>query len=279
MSSTTPLALAYLAQQPAAAARVLERASLDEAAALLGEAGPGLAANVLRVMIPVSAAAILQRLSAADAGDVLEELGTVDAARLLRAVSSSARPPLLRELSDREQRRLRRQLTYPANSVGTIARADVLVLPGDISVAEARHRVEVSETTVSDPVLVIDESQRLLGAVNLRRLISASDDRPLRQALSKVAVSLPVLTPLVTVAEHPAWTAARELPVIEGDGTLVGVVALADLKRELEEQVPDTEAADPFASLLQLAGLYWVTFGSLMTSLLGRGESPGGGES
>lgn len=279
MSSATPLALAYLAQQPAAAARVLERATAEDAIALISQAGPELAADVLCAMVPVSAAGILQRMAAADAGNLLGELGTADAARMLRAVPAAARQPLLRELSDREQRRLRRQLTYPPNSVGTIARADVLVLPADISVAEARHRVEVEETTVSDPVLVIDESQRLLGAVGLRRLIRASDEQPLRHVLSKVAVSVPALTPLATVAELPAWTSARELPVIEGDGTLVGVVALADLKRELDEQAPDSEAADPLASLLQLAGLYWITFGTLMTSLLSRGESTNGGES
>ncbi|KPK36649.1 MAG: hypothetical protein AMJ69_13135 [Gammaproteobacteria bacterium SG8_47] len=252
---------------------MLERAGIDEAVALMTGAGSELAAAVMRVMVPVTAAEILQQMAVDDAGDVLDQLGTAAAARVLRVLPRSARQPLLGELSDREQRRLRRQLTYPPNSVGTIARADVLLLPGGISVAEARHRVEVEKNAVSDPVLVIDESQRLLGAVSLRHLIRAASDLPLQHVVRPVAVSIPALTPLATVAEHPAWTTARQLPVIEGDGALIGVVELADLKQELKEHVPASEAADPFASLLQLAGLYWITFGELMTSLLSHGES------
>jgi CIC family chloride channel protein len=79
---------------------------------------------------------------------------------------------------------------------------------------------------------VIDANRRLVGVLTRRRLkewLDGGDPRPLEEVMKRQPVVAYDNDPLRVVVFRMAETGLTRLPVVTGDGTLVGLVALTDL--------------------------------------------------
>lgn len=262
MSLHRRLAMAFLTDYPAAAALELERMPPARRAALVRTA-PAQAAPALGRMVSSAAAAALAGLNPEEAAPALNRLPLDAAVRLLRHLPGGEAEPLIDGLPEAKQEALRRALRYPQGTAGALMNPAVLVLPLDITVAEARLRIRRQPGSSSSYLYVVDREGRLAGAVDVSGLTRGGAREQLQRVMRAPVEHLAAWLPSAAVRTHPGWQSFHALPVVDEQGRLVGEIpyrTMRSLEREAEEGRGrgDAVAAGALGELLHVgvAGLF-----------------------
>jgi magnesium transporter len=182
--------------------------------------------------------------------EAIEAMASDDAADVLADLP----PPLARIVIDalpREDRRdVERLLRYAEDSAGGLMQTELVAVPESSTVEHAVQEIR-SKAEEVDPfhyVYVTDDEQRLVGVLNLKSLILSAPDRPIRDLMNR---DVHVVTPDVD-QERVARLFRRydlvALPVIDGQGKLLGRILHDDAVDVLFEE------ADEDAMLMAGAG-------------------------
>src|SRR5262245_38461940 len=141
MADTQALTLAYLADHPAEAARVVETLSVADAAALFAAIPARTGAPVLTAMLTTAAARTLGALADEQVLALLTAAGTQTAVALLRHVSDPRRTRLIAGLPTVSALASRMLLGFPEDAVGAWSDPEVVALAPGTSAAHALQRV------------------------------------------------------------------------------------------------------------------------------------------
>ena len=182
--------------------------------------------------------AIVEELYVDDAVDMLEELP----ANVVKRVLKSARP---------ETRRLINQyLNYPESSVGSIMTAEFTDLRRTMTVAEAiahiRRTGADSESIYT--CYVTDRCRRLEGVVTLRELLLAEDERQVADLMETDVITAGTTEDQEEAVARMMKYDLLSLPVVDGEGRLVGIVTVDDVMDVMEE-----EATEDFEKMAAMA--------------------------
>jgi magnesium transporter len=263
-----PLSREFILGYPAEAARVLEQVSAEHVAALFTELSPQTVVPVMAAMLPESAAACLGEMAASSAARLVTELPLSSSACIYRLLAASKQEELSGYLSGKRHSRIRRYLEYPPTSAGALLGPRIDVLPDNVTVAEAIRRIERFDHPASCRVYIIDDAHRLVGMIDLGRLLTSRHHARLRDIMTRKTPSVSAHATAETLLSHPGWATRRRLPVVERDNTLVGILEYNNLRDAVGE--PEVASArDPLENLLSLAGLYWLSVAQLLDSVLG----------
>lgn len=257
----------FLLQYPVDAARALERVSADHVAALFAELPVQRGTSVMASMLPESAAACLGEMLAVSAAKLLTELPIASAARVYRLLDTAKQDELSAILSGKTRMLIHRYLAHSPQSAGALLDPAVDMLPDNITVAEAMHRIERRDDAVGAEIYIIDDSHHLVGMIELGKLLVSNHPARLRDIMNHKTQPLSVHASGETLLAHPGWAKRRRLPVVERDNTLLGVLNYSDLMDSMGD-VKTSGSRDPLESLLSLAGLYWLSVAQLLDGML-----------
>lgn len=267
MKPNNHLTLSYLESHPLDAARTLEKLPAPICARLLEAISADLAARLLAGMSPKTAGACLHEIPEFLSTRILHAIPPVAMAHILKVVSPEQTRALLTRLRMRDRMHIERLLYYPLDTVGAHMETVPFTLPADLGVGEALRRVRTFAPATNE-IFVVDRSQRLVGVVDGVTLIKGDPQKPLQALIRPVAARLSVRTTLTMTRAHHAWQTQRLLPVIEGDGILVGAISfktVIDATQLIGARTP--ENADLIDSVLNLAHLYWTALTELIHNL------------
>jgi magnesium transporter len=104
---------------------------------------------------------------------------------------------------------------------------------------------------------VLDEQQRLLGAISLRELFASGGDRKVRDAMKTDLVTLQENVDQETVSRVFAETDLVAIPVVDGEGRMKGVVTVDDVVDVVQEEA--TEDIQKFGGMAALEAPYLAT--------------------
>jgi hypothetical protein len=114
-------------------------------------------------------------------------------------------------------------------------------------------------------IFVASADRRLQGTVSLAELLRAPDNATLGSLAQMPQQVLSAQTPLAGAEDHPAWSQASLLPVLESGQRLVGVLSHDALRRAQRMATPATPAAAAAATLpALLAQSYWQSLSGLI---------------
>lgn len=235
-------------QDEAAAAAMLSDLGTREVSTLIGRTSSQRAAELFRLLLPEHALTVFESLTPVLQGDLIvaleshdfsmlfAELHPDDRVRLLDELPASAAQRLLDGLSHEARDVITSILRYPAESVGRWMSLEVVDTHPQNTVAETlKHVRAVSHTAETIYVIpVTDDSQRLLGVVNLRDLIENDPEVTIAE----------ILVPAESVrADVEAEIAARlctdlillAMPVVDDESRVVGIFTLDDALRTLSD--------------------------------------------
>jgi magnesium transporter len=242
------LAQAFLENHPRRAAEPVEAANPDEAATLLEACTDEVAAEVLQHVEPFHAGRVVEAMPAARRPKLLAALPPRRAALVLQDAPEKVREAWLAALPADLGSALRAALAYPDDSAARLMDPAVLAAPASMTADEARQLVARYPQRALYYLYVVDEERRPAGVVNLRELICASPRAPLATLMRSPVVTVPARAPAVVVAAHAGWHTLHALPVVDDEGTLVGV-----LRYETGEEVRGRDHAGPAGGGLGIA--------------------------
>lgn len=262
MSAEERLALAFVADHPDDAARLIERSRPADAAALLERIPAAMAARIFRTLGPSTAAAC-----AAETGDdrlaaIVEALPLDAASMILRPLDSDRRDVILALVDEERRGRLSGLLAFPENTAGAVADPDVVALTADTTAEDARRQLREIPGHLLTYLYVVTRDRRLAGALNIRELMAAAPRQTLAAVMHSDPVRLEAGTDIATVAVHPAWRDFDALPVVDSSGRLVGAIRHKTIRRMGAETVHPV-----VATIVGLSELYWSGLSGMLTSL------------
>ncbi len=176
----------------------------------------------------------------AELSEVVTELDPDDAADVLSELTDEQREYVLDQLPDEQSDRLEELLEYDEESAGGIMTPDLIALPQMATVREAVDAVrQAAEGADVHYVYTVDDENRLVGLVQLRRLVTSRDNT----ALASISVKDPVVVHVDDDQEGVANKMRKydltTVPVIDGDGRLRGQITHDDVLDIAEEEAAE----------------------------------------
>jgi magnesium transporter len=227
----------YLREHPGSAARQLESMpgddALDEIAgqptAVLVGVWPNLGAD--------RGAALLSRMSATQARDLLTGLLPTEAVRFLGAMEDEERTRLLDLLEPDLRTQLRELMTYPDDTAGRLMDTRVPTFRPEMRVTGALDALRASPRGRAPRTLVVvDAENRLRGQIPIQELAMARPDTLLRDLAQPVTAAVNAMDPRDEVVETVEKHRLTDLPVIDLDGRLIGLIEHGMLVQALQAE-------------------------------------------
>ncbi|HUP47494.1 MAG TPA: magnesium transporter [Thermoanaerobaculia bacterium] len=230
------LARVYLRQHPEEAARHLESTRISAVVALLeSEPAPHAVAVTERLASNV-AADILQAGSPTFAGRVLAAMDPVRAAAIVAWLDEEKRGTMLEGMDVRAAGEVRAMAEYPPETAGRLMDPRVMAFRRGTTVQQALTRLRgVRRRTIAD-VFITDEEGRLAGRVPLQDLAVAQPGDPL-DVLALAAVSVGGMGSVDEVVEQLTTHSLSNLPVVDFEGRLLGVIRQDVLMKAARQEV------------------------------------------
>lgn len=235
-AAISALNLRFLLDYPQEAARRIEAMSAAEVSAML-------AAQPLHAVVPVwhSLAidveqAVFAELPAPRAAELLAELEPGRSAALLSRLDEDERARYMALLNAQVAGEIRALMRYPPDSAGQLMDPRVVAFRGELTAHEALLRLRQTRRRGLRELYLVDDDGRLDGRVHIQDLALAEPDETLARIGRKIADAVTDTAPREEVVEKMHQDAVTDLPVIDYDGRLVGVIRQAKLASAVEQE-------------------------------------------
>jgi magnesium transporter len=211
---------------PADLADILEDLDRPERARVFRALDIDTAAEVLEESDPKVQVQLIQHLPAETASDVLEQMSPSEATDILQALEEPHAQTLLEEMEPEAAEDVRCLLTHDEETAGGIMTTSFFSQPPHVTVAQALDvlRKEAADLDVIYYTYVEDEDGRLLGAVNLRELLTSDQNASLESIMERRIVSVPPDADEAEIGDLFAKYGLRALPVVDSNGLIHGVI-------------------------------------------------------
>jgi len=241
-----PEAWEALAQAtPSDAADIIEQLDEEDAAQLLSELPPAEAAEILEEIAPELAVELLEQFPLAELAAALNEMPSEAAADLIGELDDETSENVLAAMSDEAETGVRHLLVYPSDTAGGLMTTEIAALPLGLTTGEAIERIRQLHEEYEDLsyVYVVDEEDRLHGVISFRDLVFKRPGAPLADVMIVDPVSVTPLTDREEVAELAQRYHLFGIPVVDGQGRLVGMVTTEGVIEAVQDEASEDFAA------------------------------------
>lgn len=227
------------AMRPPDQAELFSELQEEDQAALLPRLDPTYSAGILEELDNTEAAELVATLSADDLVLIIDEMAPDEAADLLNEIEPEQAQAILARLEDPDE--IRPLLLHPYDSAGGLMTSEFLALRRRMTAAEAMAAIRAWKPDSEDIyyLFVVDRYGKLCGVVNLRQLVTIDLHTLLSDIMDAEVVSVTVGTDQEECARIMSRYDLLALPVVEADGTLVGMITIDDVVDVLEDEATE----------------------------------------
>jgi magnesium transporter len=267
--------------------RLLRRGAVTHLERMLNKMHPADVANVLHhlysaqekrtvfelVKAEGNKAQILAEMDLADLTETLTDVSSVDIAALIRnlpdddqayiltSLPEERAQEVLRLMKPEESAEVKDLLKYEPQTAGAIMTGEYFALPASTTAEEAIRKLQqATDTGNVFYVYVTDKEEKLLGVLSLRQLLLVPPDRTLGSMIKRDVISVTPDTDQEEVAKQVALYNLLAIPVVEKDGTLVGIITVDDIVDVMREEATE--------DMLKMSGTKIEEEDTIMTSSL-----------
>ncbi len=261
---------------PEDVAELLERLDLKHAKALLYALPDEKAAEVIIELDEEVRAQLLLDYSGKElAQEVIENLDSDDAADIISELPQERIHEVLQSLEDPKAREIADLLNYEEDTAGSIMAKELVKVNASWKLMrclrEMRRQAEKVEQVHA--IYVVDDDDRLLGTLSLKKLLTTSTKTPVEEVFDRKIVSVSTDTHVEEVARLMRKYDLVVIPVVDSQGRLVGRITFDDVMDIMKEEAErdyqmasgltqDVESADSIFALSK-ARLPWLLIGML----------------
>ncbi len=234
---------------PADVAQILEDLDENNRLVVFRLLRKDVAAEAFAYMSDESRNDLVEGFSDTEIVSTLEKMSLDDAADMLEDMPASVVKRILAKSSRQTRESLNRLLHYPDSSAGSIMTPEYLRLREDWTIQEAfdwiRQHGEEAETVYTGYVV---EQNRLVGVISAKDLMLNSLDTQIKEVMDDNVISVQVTDDQENVARLMQHYAFNAMPVVDGEGMLVGIVTIDDAVDVLTEE--STEDMQKMAAII-----------------------------
>ncbi|MEW5703296.1 MAG: magnesium transporter [Pseudomonadota bacterium] len=239
-------------------------------------------AEVFGYLRPEPQMALARSLDRRQLAEIVTEMDADDRADLFNRLSPDQQETLLPALAQAEREDIRRLVAYEEGTAGAIMTSDYATLLPELTARQALEalRREAPDKETIYRTYVMDPGRRLIGSVRLQNLILAAPETKIADLMERETLAVGVNEDQEEVANKIARYDVLALPVVDGDGRLVGIVTHDDALDTLQEEATedfykvgtvgklDQSVRDANVGLLYRKRVMWLTllvFGNLFS--------------
>lgn len=226
----------YLRHHPRSAARRLEALAVEDAVEQIATQSAPVLAPVWPHLGADRGAALLAQMGQVQARNILSALLPTEAVRFLGAMTDEDRTRLLGALEPDLGAQLAELMTYPEDSAGSLMDTRVLTFRPQMQAAGALEMLRAARMRAPRTLFVVDADNRLRGQVPIQELAMARPDTPLGDLAQAVPAAVNAMDPRDEVVETVEKHRLTDLPVIDLDGRLIGLIRHGMLVQALQEE-------------------------------------------
>ena len=201
-----------------------------------------LAAETFVEMDPEAQELLIRGFSDNELKEVLDELYVDDAADLVEEMPANVVKRILKNADPEMRKSINQILRYPEYSAGSIMTTEFVSLRPHMTVEEAILRIRrqgVDKETIYT-CYVLSKDRKLLGLVTVKDLLLASDDEmTIEEFMITNVISVNTKTDQEEVAQMLSKYNFLAMPVVDGEGRMVGIVTFDDALDVLEEEATE----------------------------------------
>lgn len=219
------------AMHPASTAEFLEELDGTDIWQVLAHTNPARQAAMFQYFPEHQKLALVAAASRGRLAQLLEAMASDDRVDLLKDLEPELREELLPLVAQAEREDIRRLLSYPEDSVGSVMTTDYAWFPADLTVGEAlaRLRLQAPDRETIYYVYVLDLDRRLVGVVTLRKLILAKPAAKLGEIMERGVIAVSVDENKEQAAQKIAHFDFIAMPVVDNENRLVGIITHDDV--------------------------------------------------
>ena len=217
---------------PADLVELLNQLNLIEAATVLTMLPISRAVELIDLPTMTRRSAILEKLDPGRTARIIEELSADERTDVIQQMGVAERRRILAKVSQPVKVELEHLLQYEEHTAGGIMTTELMQLDPEWTVGEAlRHIREVAREKESIYACFVMEREtgHLLGSVSLRDLVMAELEDPIVKVLRRKPVTVNALDDQETVAKKIAKYDLLAVPVVDEEGTVLGIVTVDDV--------------------------------------------------
>jgi magnesium transporter len=258
---------------PADIADALQQLEGDQQVLILKRLGNERAAEVLTEVDEFSGQALLTLLTDSEVVSLLGEMPSDDAVDIITSLPPEKSEKIEAMLPQDERDRLKDLLEFDEDTAGGIMEVETLAIKvgAAISDAIAQVRMHADEIENIQKIYVVDENGLLKGAVEVLDLIIHAPDRKVSDIMDEDPISVPVELDQEQVAAMFGKYDVFTLPVVDGEGKLIGRITVDDIIDVMEEEASEDiariagtreeEIGDPSPIRISRTRLPWLVVG------------------
>ncbi len=209
-----------------------------------------IAADVFSYMDTDRQSRLMEALGDDEAMGLLDDMFVDDAVDLLEELPAGVVRRILLNCDPEKRALINKFLSYPENSAGSIMTIEYMEFHSGITV---KHAMEEIRRTALDKetiytLYVMDDRRRLIGSIELRKLIMANDEQCVEDIMDTNVLSVRTLDDQESVADMVRRYDLMNVPVVDNEGRLVGIITVDDIMDVIEDE--NTEDFEKMAAII-----------------------------
>ena len=223
---------------PGVAAEVLEGLPPEDALKVLSQCSPVKQAEIFAFFSLHAQVAMVDSIEPERLSRMIEEMSADDRVDLLERMEPERVERLLRLVAQAERADIRKLLSYPEGSAGSIMTTEYAWLPSDVNVQEALERLRLQAPTRETIyyIYVTDDSRHLIGFISLGKLIQAKPTTNIADLMQREVISVRVDDDKESVAHETLKYGFIAIPVVDNQNRLVGIITHDDAAEVVQEE-------------------------------------------
>ena len=228
---------------PIIVAEVLEGLAPADTWRVLSSTSINRQAEIFEAIEPTQQIELIAAVDRKHLSQLVEAMSADDRVDLLEHMDEEQLEGLLPLMAQAERDEIRKLLSYPDNSAGSIMTTEYASLPENISISDAlsRLRQQAPDSETIYYVFVVDEGRHLHGVITLRELILARPNSLLADVMRRDVIAANVVDDREEAARMIARFDLIALPVLDEEQRLVGIITHDDVL-DVVQEVADEDA-------------------------------------
>jgi magnesium transporter len=221
---------------PEDAVQLIENLAPDEVAALLAKYPVTLTAPVWERISPDIGIKAIEHLPAHTTMELLRHIDPLRTVAMLSMLDTEGREKYLKRFPLAEADELRDIMAYPADCAGALMDPRVLLFRAETTVREALARIRNLRRRRLRTAFIVDEDNHLIGQVDIQDIAIASSGTLLAEIQRPVPAAVSDVAPREDVVDLLERYRLTDLPVINAQEQLIGVVRYVNLMAAAEDE-------------------------------------------